>query len=495
MPVPATTYDVALVLDDARRWLTEARLAVERIRHAHSRAVLPSLDVLFLQPSLLVCLLHFDAERYSTELLTQAATEARRGHFRVLKPMMLDDRERQNFYQQRLGTFTFRRLDVQDLEQTFQELQVLLSPPAGVSAAAPPSDGPLYRVYFFDEDEFLRAHEDGTQPGDNTSVRLYVETDQPPPPGSTVRLAIETATGQGPVVVTAIAEHDVLPVDDAPREAGLGFWAALKLDPAELNLFESFLISVRRRSEWPEKSGRRYERFPLRLRVEYLWQGEMRREYTDNLSRGGVFIDSFDPPPIDAELTLHLFSAGAHSGVMMEGRVVYSVDAASAASAGVRAGAGVRFTEPASVTRHRLEALLASNRVEPQRRALVVDDDRFWRTVVANGLSLAGYEVLQAEDGIQGFQVLLDELLRLDVLILDIYMPRLGGVDLLDRVRRVGQEEDLTIVFLTGKDVSAEEEVSFRALGVDDVIPKSASPEDIIERIEAAARTPLAQGE
>ena len=104
--------------------------------------------------------------------------------------------------------------------------------------------------------------------------------------------------------------------------------------------------------------------------------------------------------------------------------------------------------------------------------------------MVGNGLSLAGFEVLQAADGNEGFVRVLDELLRLDVLILDIYMPGMSGLELADRIRRVGHEDDLAIVLLTAVELDERELDAFSHLGTDDVIPMSVPPEELLDRIE-----------
>src|SRR5690606_4040726 len=114
--------------------------------------------------------------------------------------------------------------------------------------------------------------------------------------------------GQGPI---ALAARVVYSLDAAAaREAGErpGFGVGFVLAPHERDLFDSFIIAVRRDVPWPDKSGRRHERFPIQLRAVYEYNGEQRREYTENLSRGGMFIDTFDPPAEGAVLSLELFA-------------------------------------------------------------------------------------------------------------------------------------------------------------------------------------------
>ena len=66
-------------------------------------------------------------------------------------------------------------------------------------------------------------------------------------------------------------------------------------------------------------------------------------------------------------------------------------------------------------------------------RILVVDDDRTIRHVLRKVLTTAGFSVTVAKDGVEALQVLRNR--RFDLLLLDIWMPRMNGLDLLERLR------------------------------------------------------------
>ena len=119
----------------------------------------------------------------------------------------------------------------------------------------------------------------------------------------------------------------------------------------------------------------------------------------------------------------------------------------------------------------------------------LVDDDRNILTSVSIALEAEGYEVRTYGDG--------DEALRgisarpVDMAVLDIKMPRMDGLELLQRLRQTTQ---MPIIFLTSKDDETDELQGLR-MGADDYIKKPFSQRLLIERIKTLLRrTELAQG-
>ncbi|MBK8908253.1 MAG: response regulator transcription factor [Rhodospirillales bacterium] len=112
----------------------------------------------------------------------------------------------------------------------------------------------------------------------------------------------------------------------------------------------------------------------------------------------------------------------------------------------------------------------------------LVDDDRNILTSVTMGLEAEGFEVQSYTDGAEA----LDGVLRqpVDLAILDIKMPRLDGMELLNRLR---QHSNLPVIFLTSKDDELDEMIGLR-MGADDYITKPFSQRLLIERIRAVLR-------
>lgn len=82
-----------------------------------------------------------------------------------------------------------------------------------------------------------------------------------------------------------------------------------------------------------------------------------------------------------------------------------------------------------------------------RKRIMMVDDSSTTRTAVSMTLRDAGYEVIEAGDGIDALRQLENELV--DMLITDLNMPRLDGVGLIANVRRKEGHRFLPIVMLT----------------------------------------------
>src|SRR5215467_15888062 len=101
----------------------------------------------------------------------------------------------------------------------------------------------------------------------------------------------------------------------------------------------------------------------------------------------------------------------------------------------------------------------------PQTIALV-DDDRNILTSVSMTLEAEGFAVRTYTDGAEALRALTAT--PVDLAILDIKMPRMDGLELLERLRR---SSDLPVIFLTSKDDEVDELMGLR-MGADDYIKK-----------------------
>jgi len=122
--------------------------------------------------------------------------------------------------------------------------------------------------------------------------------------------------------------------------------------------------------------------------------------------------------------------------------------------------------------------------IDPQGvRILVVDDEEYITDLVSLGLRFVGFEVEVAADG-------RDALARIasshpDLVVLDIAMPEMDGIEVVQRLRRDGIRTP--VLFLTARDAPADR-VRGLHLGADDYITKPFSLEELLARIEAVLR-------
>ncbi len=112
----------------------------------------------------------------------------------------------------------------------------------------------------------------------------------------------------------------------------------------------------------------------------------------------------------------------------------------------------------------------------------LVDDDRNILTSVSMSLEAEGYEVHAYRDGYEALDGI--ERQPVDLAVLDIKMPRMNGMELLERIRQQG---NLPVIFLTSKDDEIDEMLGLR-MGADDYIKKPFSQRLLIERIRAVLR-------
>ena len=112
----------------------------------------------------------------------------------------------------------------------------------------------------------------------------------------------------------------------------------------------------------------------------------------------------------------------------------------------------------------------------------LVDDDQNILTSVSIVLETEGYRVRTYKDGEEALRGINQQ--PVDLAILDIKMPRMDGMELLQNLRQTSQ---LPIIFLTSKDDEIDELLGFR-MGADDYIKKPFSQRLLIERIRALMR-------
>lgn len=113
-------------------------------------------------------------------------------------------------------------------------------------------------------------------------------------------------------------------------------------------------------------------------------------------------------------------------------------------------------------------------------RVLTVDDSRTILAMLHHTLSNAGFEVLQAEDGKQGLDMLKSQ--DFDVVITDINMPVMDGIEFIRHVRATGQHQSLPILILT-TETSQDKRDQGKAAGGTGWIVKPFDPEKLISVI------------
>lgn len=116
------------------------------------------------------------------------------------------------------------------------------------------------------------------------------------------------------------------------------------------------------------------------------------------------------------------------------------------------------------------------------KRILVVEDTELLRRMYRDRLIQDGYEVLDAPDGLAALGVLRDE--HFDLILLDLIMPRMGGIQVLEAVKQDPRTQAIPVVVLTnlGEEATIEHAVSLGA--VDYLIKNETRPADVAEKVK-----------
>jgi two-component system response regulator ChvI len=113
---------------------------------------------------------------------------------------------------------------------------------------------------------------------------------------------------------------------------------------------------------------------------------------------------------------------------------------------------------------------------------VLVDDERNILTALRMALEAEGYKVRTYNDGASALEALTEE--PADLGVFDIKMPRMDGMELLRRMR---QQSDMPVIFLTSKDEEIDELFGLK-MGADDYIAKPFSQRLVVERVKAVLR-------
>ena len=128
---------------------------------------------------------------------------------------------------------------------------------------------------------------------------------------------------------------------------------------------------------------------------------------------------------------------------------------------------------------------------EPSRSTvLVVDDDSTVRSVVVDYLKASEYDVTEVGDGLQALQLAQSQ--RWDLLILDLMLPSMDGLEILRRVRH--SDPDTPVILLTAKGTESERILGLET-GADDYMTKPFSPRELVLRANTIIRRTKAKAE
>jgi len=310
--------------------------------------------------------------------------------------------------------------------------------------------------------------------------RLFVAAPLAPPIGDDLLLALRIPGAEKPVGLRArVAE--VRPTAEA--RPGLPAGYTLQLPPMP-DAVEQALCQAAPAAPVGNRAAPRYAvKAPVKVElaaaaapathvIEYATGHDLQADYVENLSHGGAFVRCHKPQPVGTEVSLSFRLPNAE---LLQARGVVAFASGE--------GMGVRFTLDPEAEQS-LRVAIAHLSARP-RRALVVDDDPLMCRMLADALGERGFEVMTAPDGQHGMRVLSEELLGLDLLLTDVFMPGMDGEAFVQTIRHSGGEADLAIVVVTGQ-IKQGLERRLAEAGADAVLEKGLGAELVAQAADAA---------
>lgn len=122
------------------------------------------------------------------------------------------------------------------------------------------------------------------------------------------------------------------------------------------------------------------------------------------------------------------------------------------------------------------------------KKVLVVEDEKPISDILKFNLVKSGYEVLCAYDGEEGLRLALEE--NIDLMLLDVMLPKMEGFDVLKRVRE--KKQNVPILMLTAREEEVDKILGLE-WGADDYITKPFSMRELLARVKANLRRTVAE--
>jgi len=115
-------------------------------------------------------------------------------------------------------------------------------------------------------------------------------------------------------------------------------------------------------------------------------------------------------------------------------------------------------------------------------KILLVDDDRVFAEMYKLRLESSGYEVVIVEDGEKALVTAMRE--RPDLILLDIMMPKINGLDVLDILKTTPETRDIPVIVLTALLKDVNEVRGLMSGAVEYLVKSEVTPQQVLEKIE-----------
>ena len=115
------------------------------------------------------------------------------------------------------------------------------------------------------------------------------------------------------------------------------------------------------------------------------------------------------------------------------------------------------------------------------KKILVVDDSKSMRSMIAMTLKQDGYDVSEAEDGVQALEIVKSE--TFDAVMSDVNMPNMGGIEFVKNLKQISSYKFIPVIFLTTESGQDMKEKG-KSVGATGWMVKPFKPESIIKTMQ-----------
>jgi DNA-binding response OmpR family regulator len=122
------------------------------------------------------------------------------------------------------------------------------------------------------------------------------------------------------------------------------------------------------------------------------------------------------------------------------------------------------------------------NEQSPKGTVLLIEDEFGFRRIYTSVFKYAGYDVLDAEDGEKGYQMVLKH--RPSIVLLDLLLPKMNGFEVLKKIRETDELKTMPVIILSA--LGEEREVGMGlSMGANDYLIKGKSnPKEILDKVQ-----------
>jgi two-component system, OmpR family, phosphate regulon response regulator PhoB len=114
-------------------------------------------------------------------------------------------------------------------------------------------------------------------------------------------------------------------------------------------------------------------------------------------------------------------------------------------------------------------------------KLLLAEDEEVLRMLVVDTLEDEGYEIDEAFDGLEAFNLLCEN--AYDLIILDFMMPVMTGLEVIEKMRAMPSKQDVKVMMLSAKNQQSDQEQVLNA-GANYFMSKPFSPLELVKRVE-----------